>query len=94
MYIDGFIWLPDVIEKLAVKHQVLQDEVEEIFFNQPQFRFVELGYRTGEDVYAALGQTDAGHYLIVYFIYKANYMVLIVSARDMDSKERRRYEQR
>jgi len=94
MYIDNFIWLPDVIEKLAVKHQVLQDEVEETFFNRPQFRFVEVGYRAGEDVYAALGQTDAGRYLIVYFIYKPNHMALIVSARDMDSKERRRYEQR
>ena len=94
MYIDNFIWLPDVIEKLAVKHQVLQDEVEESFFNRPQFRFGELGYRPGEDVYAALGQTDAGRYLIVYFIYKSNHMALIVSARDMDSKERRRYEQR
>ena len=25
MYIDDFIWLPDIIEKLAVKHRVLQD---------------------------------------------------------------------
>jgi len=93
MYIDDFIWLPDIIEKLAVKHRVLQDEAEEVFFNRPQFRFVEFGYRTGEDVYAALGQTDAGRYLIVYFIYKPNHNALIVSARDMDSKERRRYEQ-
>ena len=68
MYIDDFIWLPDIIEKLAVKHRILQDEVEEVFFNEPQFRFVELGYRDGEDVYAALGGTDAGRYLIVYFI--------------------------
>ena len=93
MYIDDFIWLPDIIEKLAVKHRVLQDEAEEVFFIRPQFRFIELGYRTGEDVYAAFGQTDAGRYLIVYFIYKPNHMALIVSARDMDSKERRRYEQ-
>ena len=94
MYIDDFIWLPDIIEKLAVKHRVLQDEVEEVFFNRPQFRFIELGYRTGENVYAAFGQTDTGRYLIVYFIYKPTHMVLIVSARDMDSKERRRYERR
>ena len=94
MYIDDFIWLPDIIEKLAVKHRVLQDEVEEVFFNRPQFRFIELGYSTGEDVYAAFGQTDAGRYLVVYFIYKPNHMALIVSARDMDSRERRRYERR
>lgn len=94
MYIDDFVWLPDIIEKLAVKHRVLQDEVEEVFFNRPRFRFIELGYRTREDVYAAFGQTDAGRYLVVYFIYKPNHMALIVSARDMDSRERRRYERR
>ena len=60
MYIDDFIWLPDVVEKLAVKHHVTQEEVEEVFFNRPQCRFVESGHRAGEDVYAALGQTDAG----------------------------------
>ena len=64
MYIDDFIWLPDIVEKLAVKHHVTQDEVEEVFFNRPQYRFVESGYRPGEDVYSASGQTDAGRYLI------------------------------
>ncbi len=31
MYIDDFIWLPDFIEKLIVKHHVTPDEAEEIF---------------------------------------------------------------
>ena len=30
MYIDDFIWLPDIVEKLIVKHGVTQDEAEEI----------------------------------------------------------------
>jgi len=34
VYIDDFIWLPDIVEKLAVKHRVTQDEVEEVFFNR------------------------------------------------------------
>lgn len=94
MYIDDFVWLPDVIEKLAIKHRMTQNETEEIFFNRPQYRFVESGYRAGEDVYSASGQTDAGRYLIIFFIYKANNVALIVSGRDMDKKERRRYERR
>lgn len=94
MYIDDFIWLPDVAEKLASKHCLFQEEVEEVFFNQPQYRFVETGYRSGEDVYAAYGQTDAGRYVIVFFIYKAANAALILSARDMDAKERRRYERK
>ena len=92
MFLDDFLWLPDVVEKLIVKHRVSQDEVEEVFFNDPQYRFVEKGYRQGENVYAALGQTDAGRYLIVFFIHKSGNIALILSARDMDRRERRRYE--
>ena len=92
MYIDDFIWLPDTVEKLAARHGVTQDEVEEVFFNRPHFRFVESGFRPGEDVYAALGQTDAGRYVIAFFNHKPGHLALIVSARDMDGKERKRYE--
>jgi uncharacterized DUF497 family protein len=92
--IDDFIWLPDIVEKLAVKHGVDQDEVEEVFFNRPRYRFVESGYRVGEDVYSAGGQTDAGRYLIVFFIHKADNTALILSARDMDRRERGRYERK
>lgn len=94
MYIDDFIWLPDILDKLAVKHHVTQDEVEEVFFNRPRFRFVESGHRAGEDVYAASGQTDAGRYRIVFFIHKPSHRALILSARDMDEKEQRRYERK
>jgi uncharacterized protein len=94
MYIDGFVWLPDTIEKLIVKHGVLPDEVEEVFFGGAYYRFLERGHRRGEDVYAAMGQTEAGRYLIVFFIHKPGNVALILSARDMDRKERRRYEQR
>jgi uncharacterized protein len=91
MYIDDFIWLPDIVEKLIVKHGVTQDEAEYIFFNRPKYRFVESGYRPNENVYAASGQTDAGRYLIVFFIHKSDNTALILSARDMDVKERRQY---
>ena len=94
MYIDDFLWLPDIVEKLLVKHRVNQDEVEEVFLGSPSYRFVERGYRTGEDVYAALGQTDAGRYLIVFFIHKPGNVALVLSARDLDRGERRRYDQR
>jgi uncharacterized DUF497 family protein len=94
MYIDDFIWLPEIEDKLAVKHQVSTQEAEEVFFNRPSFRFVELGNRPGEDVYSVCGQTNAGRYLIVFFIYKAGNIALVVSGRDMDSSERRYYERK
>ena len=94
MYIDDFLWLPDILEKLAVKHRVIQDEVEEVFFNHPWYRYIEAGHRLGEDVYAALGQTDTGRYLIVFFIHKPENVALVLSARDMDKMERKQYERK
>ena len=94
MYIDDFIWLPSIIEKLSIKHHVTQDEVEELFFNRPQYHFVESGYQSGEDVYSACGQTDSGRYLAVIFINKPGNTALIITARDMDKKERNRYERK
>jgi hypothetical protein len=70
MFIDEFVWLPDVIRKLDAKHNVSQDEVEDVFFNDPKYRFVESGHRPDEDVDSAGGQTDSGRYLIVFFFHK------------------------
>jgi uncharacterized DUF497 family protein len=39
----------------------------------------------------ALGTTDSGRYLTVYFLYKKNKEALIVTARDMTEKERKKY---
>jgi uncharacterized DUF497 family protein len=91
VYIDDFIWLPDIIDKLELKHRVLPEEVEEIFFNHPRYRFIEKGHVKGEDLYVALGQTDNGRYLSVFFIFKPGNLALIISARDMDAAERRQY---
>ena len=94
MRIDGFLWIGEVAEKLATKHGVNEDEAEQVFFNGPRYRFVESGYRHGEDIYAALGRSDAGRYLVVFFIHKVDGSALILSARDMDAKERRRHERK
>ena len=92
MKIVGFIWLEEIVEKLEVKHQVFPDEVEQVFGNQPGVKRMNRGRFRGEDVYRALGQTDAGRYLVVFYIYKLTREALILSARDMDHKERRSYE--
>lgn len=91
MKIEGFIWLREIVDKLAFKHQVETTEVEEVFHDSPKFRFVEKGKRKDENVYLALGQTDAGRYLTVLFIHKKTKEALILSARDMAVKERRQY---
>lgn len=92
MKIVVFIWYEKIIEKLEQKHSVQQHEVREVFAKNPQIRYVEKGLQPDENVYAALGRTDAGRYMIVFFIYKTNRNALIVSARDMTSAERKKYE--
>jgi uncharacterized DUF497 family protein len=92
MKITGTIWLDSVIEKIEAKHGVSREEVCQVIQGQALFRFVESGHRRGEHVYAALGQTEAGRYLTVFFIHKLDQRILIVTARDMSLAERRRYE--
>ena len=89
MRIEGVVWLREVVDKLAVKHRVETHEVEDVFRNNPKIRFVEKGRRKGENVYMALGQTDAGRYLAVLFIHKTTKEALVLSARDMAKKERK-----
>ena len=94
MKITGLIWLEDIVEKLVQKHSVQQQEVREVFANRPHFHFVEKGHRPGENVYTALGLTDAGRYMTVFFVCKKDRRALILSARDMTRVERRKYEQK
>ncbi|MBI3799350.1 MAG: BrnT family toxin [Deltaproteobacteria bacterium] len=94
MRIDDIVWLPHLVDKLAWKHQVSPEEVDEVLFDKPRYRKVQKGHIPGENLYAAYGRTLAGRYLIVFFIYTSTREALILSARDMDAKERRQYAQK
>ncbi len=91
MQIKGLLWLDEIVDKLHYKHNVSQIEVQGIFNNKPKFRFVEKGHRPDENVYFAQGQTQAGRYLIIFFIYKQDKRAFILSARDMTHAERRQH---
>ena len=94
MNITELFWLEEVVEKLAGKHQVEVHEVEEVFAESPRFRFVEKGHRPGEDVYSASGRSEAGRYLIVFFVHKSDGTALPLSARNMTKTEKRIYERK
>jgi uncharacterized protein len=91
MQISGVTWLRKFVDKLASKHGAETKEVEEIFANRPRFRHVVKGDITGEDVYSAMGQTNSGRYLTVFFVCELDRQALVISARDMEPKERRNY---
>ncbi len=92
MNLDEVIWKSQFIDKLAIKHNVSTDEVEEILFNTPYVRKAKKGNVKGENVYVAYNQTYSGRYLVVFFIYKNNRAALPISARDMTEQERKYYE--
>lgn len=92
--INGIIWLDSVIEKINIKHGVSCEEVRQVLQGRAMFRFVEKGHRSSENVYAALGRTEAGRYLVVFFIHKPDHRILILTTRDMTVAERRRYDKK
>lgn len=94
MRVVDIIWLPHIIDKLAWKHGVTPEEVDQVLFSTPLFRKAQKGHIPGEDVYAAFGQTKGGRYLVVFFVYKQTQEALVLSSRDMDKKERRYYGRR
>ncbi len=91
MQIYTIIWKDQFVEKLAVKHGVEMDEVEEVLFTKPHVRLFEKGHIKGENLYTAYGQTNAGRYLIVFFVLKNRTVALPISARDMTQSERKYY---
>lgn len=94
MKITHIIWLEEVVEKIARKHHLSQDEVKEVLTSSTHFRFVEKGHRPGEDVYLAFGQTDAGRFVTVFFVYQKNNRALVISAREMTNLERKKHGQK
>ena len=94
MIIEGFIWLSEIVDKLENKHNVSISEVESVFVGIPIFNRIERGHIRGEDLYRALGRTDSGRYLAVFFIYKSTREALVISARNMSVKERKHYGKR
>lgn len=87
---EGFDWDKGNIRKSWDKHKVSPVECEEIFFNAPLVVKDDETHSTGENRYYALGKTDGGRFLFIVFTIRGK-KIRIVSARDMNRKERRVY---
>lgn len=89
--LSGFDWDEGNREKNWIKHKVDYKESEEIFFNKPLFIDEDVRHSSKEKRFEALGQTNRGRELFVAFTVRDN-KIRIISARDQDSKERKKYE--
>ena len=85
------IWKERFVDKIADKHGVTTEEVEDVLFSNPHVRRAQKGRVKGEDLYVAYGQTEAGRYLVVFLIHKRRAAALPISARDMTRAEQRYY---
>lgn len=92
--ISDIIWLNRIVEKLAWKHNILPSEVEEVLNSDCKIFLKEKGKVDGENLYNALGKTDSGRFLSVFFIRKLGNKALIITARNMNKSERKRYEKK
>lgn len=60
MRLYDVIWNEKFVTKIADKHAVSVDEIEEVLFSRPHVRRVEKGKVKGEHLYVAYGQNAAG----------------------------------
>jgi hypothetical protein len=88
----GFEWDQGNIDKNLVKHNVENWECEQVFFNKPLLVLEDPRHSIAERRWAVFGKTDRGRFLVVVFTRRGN-LLRVISARDMNKKERQFYEE-
>jgi len=88
------LWLDEFVDKIIRKHNVSPEEVEQVLSKDPVIQRLEGGHVKGEDLFIGFARTDAGRYLSVLFVLKKDKRALVISARDMTKRERRKYGKR
>lgn len=92
--LTGFDWDHGNNRKSADKHHVSQTEAESIFFNDPLVVVEDSKHGTAEQPLNVLGITNQNRLLHVTFTLRQNgTLIRVISARDMNRKERAIYEQ-
>jgi uncharacterized protein len=87
----GFDWDIGNVEKNWISHKVTAAECEQIFFNLPLVVAGDVKHSQKENRFYALGQTDAGRLLFLIFTIRRK-LIRIISARDMNRRERKVYQ--
>ncbi len=88
----GFQWDAGNSEKNWISHQVTKSECEQIFFNQPLIIGDDEKHSQNEKRYFTFGQTDNARLLFIVSTIREN-LIRVISARDMNKKEREVYQQ-
>ncbi len=90
---EGFQWDAGNSNKNFVRHNVQNWECEQVFFNQPLLVLEDTPHSTVEKRWAAFGRTDSDRLLVIVFTARGSFL-RVISARDMNRRERQFYEER
>ena len=93
--IEGFEWDKGNIDKNLKKHNVINEEGEEVFSNNP-FVSEDTRHSRQEQRFQAFGRTNQGRVLFVSFTIRKvdqKFKIRIISCRDMNRKEEVKYEE-
>lgn len=85
---SGFEWDQANAVKNWIRHRVTPSECEQMFFNEPLVIQDDPKHSKTEKRFYALGRTDGGRLLFTVFTIR-NKTIRIISARDMNRKERK-----
>jgi uncharacterized DUF497 family protein len=88
----GFQWEEGNTHKNLLKHHVEDWECEQVFFNEPLLVLDDPKHSLVEKRWAAFGRTDGERLLVVIFT-KRGKLLRVISAREMNRKERTFYEE-
>jgi hypothetical protein len=88
---NGFEWDKYNSDKIKAKHEVTPVECEQVLFNLPVIAGDDEKHSETENRFYVLGQTDSGRLLFLVFTVRKD-KLRVISARDMNKKERRVYQ--
>ncbi len=86
----GFDWDVGNSEKNWIHHKVSRSECEQVYFNDPMVVVDDKKHSQKEKRWNLLGKTDSNRQLFIVFTIREN-LIRVISARDMNKKERRVY---
>ena len=91
--LSGFQWDRGNTDKNLITHNVENWKCEQLFFNRPLLVLDDSKHSAFEKRWAAFGKTDTERFLVVIFTRRKN-LIRIISARDMNKRERKFYNEK
>lgn len=89
--LSSFEWDRGNLNKNWERHKVVNEEAEQIFFNEPLIVFEDIKHSKTESRLVAYGKTDEYRRLTVVFTLREG-KIRVISARNQSKTERRIYE--